>query len=610
MLKVSDHYDRAAGFFTATSLQLLTAGLKDFVARRGKMRLVISPVLTDEDLQQINDGYASREAAIEASAASELDALAVLSGPAVSRLAWLIANDVLDIRFATPAGKRAGLYHEKFGIFKSGTDVIAFTGSLNETAAALSRNIEYIDAYASWVDPSRTADKEEDFESLWDGTAFGVVTSTFPDAVRKSLFTKAPQSYIDELEDETGSPGLELRPRQRAAIDAWSANEYRGLLAMATGTGKTFTALGAAMEQLRSDVRTIVILVPQIALADQWAVEVQSALNATPIVCHSQTDWRLRLKTAVLLARNDPVRKIITVTTYDTAESSEFTSALLDAPSTRLLIADEVHNVNVDVAQRVLLDTYSKRLGLSATPERWMDADGTATLLDYFSGIVYRYSLSEAVNDGTLTPYDYFPIVCYADDARSQYSDLPLPSNARVSRFADLFRSSVGFESGYCLVYTNYQSIETILLFLGRSLGLPVHTFTAIESAEERRRILYQFGSGELHSLVAMRCLDEGIDVPATRTAYLLASSINPKQFVQRRGRVLRRFPGKHFATIFDFIFLERISSDSKRQQVQNEINRFAEFASVATNSGQAVQTLRDAASALGIDLAEFFQGV
>lgn len=275
-----------------------------------------------------------------------------------------------------------------------------------------------------------------------------------------------------------------------------------------------------------------------------------------------------------------------------------------------MLIADEVHNVSEELAQAALLENYTYRMGLSAKPERWMDDSGNAALLRYFDRIIYRYSLADAIKDGTLTPYDYFPIICTSQDAEYLDDAIPLGINARSSRFKREFTSTAGYTQGHSLVYCSYQTVADILMFLGQDLGLAVHTFTAEESADERRDILSQFGNGILHSLVAMKCLDEGIDVPATRIAYLLASSANPKQFVQRRGRVLRRSPGKDKAIIFDFLYLEAANSDRGRSSVQNELTRFAEFASVALNSDSAVKKLRDAGHEIGINLSDYLMEI
>lgn len=610
-LAASSQYERAAGYFTAGSIELLIAGLMPFIKRGGKMFLVISPQLTDNDLESISRGIQSRDSVISNQVNGEIDNLLKENGDVARNLAWLICNRVLDIRFAIPANRKSGIYHEKFGVFTWGPQKVAFTGSLNETAAAFIRNIEYIDVFTSWNDPERIRDKVSDFKDLWEGNAVGVETADFPTALTEKLFTIVQDDFID-LDKQlttTGEP-VSLRPRQRDAIAAWKNNGGRGLLAMATGTGKTITSLFAARELLDEHLRHVVILAPQIALANQWGIECDTILQKKPIICHSQSDWRVMLRNAALISRGDPERRNIIISTYDSSESDDFKASIALLQGDILLIADEVHNVSEELAEVALLERYRLRMGLSATPERWMDDDGNAALLLYFDKIVYRYSLADAIKDETLTPYDYFPVICTRDDAEYLDDNIPNGVDARSSRFKREFTSTPGYIQGHSLVYCSYQTISDILLFLGQDLGLAVHTFTAEESAEERRDILAYFGEGILHSLVAMKCLDEGIDVPATRIAYLLASSTNPKQFIQRRGRVLRRSPGKEKAVIFDFLYLEPATSDRGRASIQRELTRFAEFASVALNADLAVQTLRDAGHAINIDVSEYLMEI
>jgi len=612
MLEAAKQYDRAAGFFTSESLSVLTHGLQQFARRHGRFRLVISPILTDSDLEQITEGYISRSKAVEVQVSHELERYISLEPLASRKLAWLIANDVLDIRFATPAETLQGLYHEKFGIFVMSDYKVAFTGSLNETAAALTRNIEYIDVFTSTRDAERVAEKELAFDRLWNGRAQGIVTVDFPEACKNRLISLSPGEYPMDESVPSNAPTRLIRPKQQAAIDAWFGNDSCGILAMATGTGKTFTALRIAQTVLKARARSVVVLVPQIALADQWAREIQEELDINAITCHSQADWRVQLGSALAVAQRDKSRNIVMVSTYDTAASDEFQVIVNRLPRPMLLIADEVHNVTPGLAPNVLLADYEFRLGLSATPERYLDDEGTDTLRRYFHGVVYRYTLAEAIGDETLTPYQYMPIICNMRDVSGKYrtSGMGEIANARCSKFISMFESSPGYSEGYSLIYCSPSQVPTVKRWLGIDLGLRIHTFTAMESAPERVTILKDFASQELHSLVAIRCLDEGIDVPATRSAYLLASSENPKQFVQRRGRVLRRFPGKEKALIVDFLFIKVPNSDTAQAALEAEITRFAEFASVAINSDEAVNTLRAAAKLMGIALEEFITGV
>ena len=324
-LAASSRYERAAGYFTAGSIELLITGLKPFIKRGGKMFLVISPQLTDHDLELIRSGIESRESAILGQVDKQINILFEEKSDIARNLAWLICNQILDIRFAIPANNKSGIYHEKFGVFTSGGNRIAFTGSLNETAAAFVRNIEYIDVYTSWADSERVCDKVSDFNELWNGKAPGVETADFPKALTDKLFKIVPNDFID-LEDHSREipARISLRQRQQDAISAWNENEKRGLLAMATGTGKTITSLFAARDLLEGQLRHVVILAPQIALANQWGVECASILGQKAIICHSQSDWRVKLKNAALISRSDQDRRNIIISTYESSESADF----------------------------------------------------------------------------------------------------------------------------------------------------------------------------------------------------------------------------------------------------------------------------------------------
>ncbi len=127
-------------------------------------------------------------------------------------------------------------------------------------------------------------------------------------------------------------------------------------------------------------------------------------------------------------------------------------------------------------------------------------------------------------------------------------------------------------------------------------LGLRIAKFTAEESTAERQELLKMFASGHLQALVAMKCLDEGVDVPSTRSAYILASSSNPKEFIQRRGRILRQSPSKEHAEIHDLITVPRIDYRqyptatfcTERKIIGRELERFNEFAGMALNEFEA----------------------
>jgi len=608
-------YDRATGYFTSGILPHLLAGLHPFVQSGGRIRLVASPHLTVDDIDQINRGYAERSLVVSERTLEELSRLKADNPNAFAQVSWLVANHILDIRLALLRGDAMhGIYHEKFGVFFDGVDRVAFTGSLNETLAALLGNFEYIDVFTSWSDPSRVEEKRDYFERLWRGDTPRLDIFEFPEAARERLLRAAPADYPPDLSLAPAArqhDQRELRPHQIEALEAWRENGRRGLLEMATGTGKTFTALSEIRALLRAgDIQTAVILAPYIAIADQWREETESLLGIDPIVCHSQSgDWKSRLRTHLALSRFEP-RQLVVIALYDTASGDEFQTHASRFAGPIAVVADEVHNITVDDADAVLLDSYDYRLGLSATPDRYLDDIGTDRVRKYFDGIVFRYSLGMAIAAGILTPYDYHPFICGPRDEHG-FSTLTGVNAAKLNKFVSTFQSTPAYTDGYTLVYCNPAQLDETKVWLGVTLGKHIHTFTALEDLGQRRVILRDFGSGFYQVLVAMRCLDEGVDVPPTRSAFLLGSSENPKQFVQRRGRVLRKYPGKDAAVIYDFVYLPAPENKANEDAIRKELTRFAEFALSARNANHAVDIVVRAAEARGIPLREYIsQGV
>jgi superfamily II DNA or RNA helicase len=574
------------------------------------MRIVASPHLNSDDVEQIAKGYREREDLAIERIQGAIDELRVEHRAAYAQLSWLIAHDALDIRFAVPKNRQsAGIYHEKFGIFGDGLDYVAFTGSLNETLAALDKNFEYIDVFTSASEPERIEEKRSYFALLWSGNTALLDILEFPEIMRQKLLRDAPREY--PADDASASPqadavGRRLAEHQEKALLAWRDNGLRGLLEMATGTGKTFTALTAVAELLNTGViRTAVMLAPQIAIAEQWRSEAERVLGIDPIVCHSLSgDWRGRLRMRLSLGRYEP-KPLVVVALYDTASGAEFLTQVERFPGPIVVVADEVHNITADDADSLLQERYDYRLALSATPDRYLDDIGTAKVRAYFDRVVFRYSLSEAIDDGVLTPYDYFPIICDPDDAHGVTS-LTGVNAAKFHKFVEIYNTTDAAHHGFTLVYCQWQQLEKVKDWLGIRLRKPIHTFTAQEDLEQRRQILADFGAGTLEVLVAMRCLDEGVDVPPTRSAFLLASSENPKQFVQRRGRVLRQYPGKSFATIYDFIYLAPPERASEEMELRKELTRFAEFALTARNNEEAFKVIVQAAEIRDIPLREY----
>lgn len=314
VLRVANHYDRAVGYFSSGSLYSLSRGLFDFAKNGGKIRLIASPYLTEDDFIAIERGYKTRdEVIVEASIRNLSEEQIFKDDDRLNFLAHLIEKGILDIRIAFMESGR-GLYHEKMGLISDewGNEVL-FNGSLNDTNQALTQNYESIDVFRNWHssdDKERVAERKLEFENLWLGLERGVCTKKF-EAVERAVMEK----YFREKTEfanfdvkETKIEGLPelnvmLRDYQKEAIQEFIKQGGCGIFDMATGTGKTFTALGAIVElnRMLKNRLGVVIVVPYKHLVEQWAREVKT-FNIVPIVAYSDSEdniWPRHIKIAV-----------------------------------------------------------------------------------------------------------------------------------------------------------------------------------------------------------------------------------------------------------------------------------------------------------------------
>lgn len=640
-LRHATQYWRAVGYFTSNGLALNANGLASFVRHDGQMKLVTGPKLMADDIKAIQRGYDAKAHNL----APSLDcSFEEVNHNRLTMLTWLIAHRHLDIKIACPSNTRAfnpqAIYHEKIGVFfDDSKNAVAFGGSQNETVGGLLSNFESVDVHLSWDDTQqRVQQKVDNFNRLWNNTTDKLEVVDFPTAVANDLLNyqtvyeiipDLPPTDRSEIIEPTVAylpNGLVLRDYQTEAINAWFEKECRGLWEMATGTGKTITALSAIAKLIKEKERLFVLIVcPYQHLVDQWHEEVVR-FGFEPILAYkSSATWVNRLNTA-LVRYNYGVRDVVcTITTRTTFTAETMQKLLSKLKRGAVLVADEVHHLGAERSRKRLTSIFNYRLGLSATPNRWFDPSGTTALKAYFGDTVYEFSLDKAIKMGYLCPYYYHPHLVELTDAEfeayerlterisklyhqiesgemSEVLERLLIKRAtllnraenKLIKLAELLTDKTD-SLHHTLFYCALGRIAPVLELL-TTLGLRTAKFTAEESAAERRELLKMFASGHLQALVAMRCLDEGVDVPSTRTAYILASSSNPKEFIQRRGRILRQSPGKEHAEIHDLIavpptdYREYPPSTfrTERKIIARELQRFNEFAGMALNKFEA----------------------
>lgn len=657
VLSNSCKYQRAVGYFSTQSLLSLDRGLEYFEKNNGEIFLIASPQLSDKDIQIIKSGYENREKILQKIV---VDSLYIPEEDSdlisLNKIEKLIALNKLNIRIAFR--KNGGIFHEKIGIVKDkNNNRIAFTGSLNETNNAFKNNFESIDLYFSWDnrDQIRVIEKQNDFDDLWNNNTKGIEVFDFTKVIHNKLIEYKEDGLLDieqeieEIDEILNEPGIpkriQIREYQELAYRAWKDNSYRGILEMATGTGKTITACYSLVKLynelvLQDKKQVVIVLAPYKHLVDQWSTELKN-FGYSPHKVYSDVDWYNQLKIQISklkMMRN--IKHLSIVTTNDSFKTQRF-KEILNLILERfevVIIADEAHNVGANTIISSLPHKINYRLGLSATPIRYNDIEGTKKLFDYFGEVIFKFSLKDAIDKGFLTKYYYYPYLVYLDNEESErYYDLidefkgyPMEELKRIAftnqDFKNIIRTTYQIADGsmnkfrkfkeviqafdddyYNLVYCSsvkindgenklpIKQIDAITAYMGNNLRMRVHTFTANEDNVLRSSLIKRFSSGsDLQALIAIKCLDEGVDVPATRRAFILSSTTNEKQFVQRRGRVLRRSKGKEYAEIYDFITLPRNLEDIENSNeifatelflVAKEYKRLIEFSNLAINS-------------------------
>ncbi len=665
-------YQRSVGFFSSTALIELTKGIAGIVKNDGKIQFIVSPYLSQEDVNAIQKGYEKKKVIEQALLREFKEPENYFQEERLNLLAHLIEDGHLEIKVAfTPPNRSTGMYHEKVGILtdKFG-DKIVFTGSLNETINAFYNNYESIVVFTSWEESKLYAEEmQADFDSLWNNEDKDLEVIEFPDVlIEKIKVNQKPKVNYDideeeQIEEEAikkGIPripkGFELREYQKEAIEKWKQRDYCGIFDMATGTGKTYTGLGAVTKLFEEKKRLAIIIVcPYQHLVEQWVEDIE-LFNMLPTIGYSaskQKDWKKRLEDDVLDFSIGVIDCFCFVTTNATYSSKFVIEQMSYLGKDTLLLIDEAHNFGSPNLRNKLYPTIEYRLALSATLDRHGDEEGTDCLKHYFGEKCIEYDLQRAIKEGKLTPYYYYPVVVYLDEEEiERYRDISykaskechkdkqgnvkitekgkmlLLQRARIvagakSKLDELRNQMQQYKDDtHILVYCGATKVQTfeydeseydeegerqivaVSKILGNELGMKVTHFTSNESAEEREIIKNKFAMADPYqAIVAIKCLDEGVNIPSIKTAFILASTTNPKEYIQRRGRVLRLAKNKPYAVIYDFVTLVKpldevnpYSADynCERALAKRELARIKEFGEISLNSRDSDELIND----------------
>lgn len=647
-------YDRVTGYFSSNSLALAAKGLKKFIQNDGKMRLLCGTQLSKED----------RDTIISASDIADMIAEDFLEDinsiyddiklNHLKILAWMVANGRLEIKIGVvknEMGYTGGILHEKTGILQDKEhNTLLFSGSNNETARGWSSegygNIEKFKVFLSGEDDKHMEDDISTFEEDWNNKNEFLDVMDVPMAAEEGFLRLAPDSF-DELmvlpltygEMRGTGDKRELRDYQEEAISKWLENGKQGIFEMATGTGKTFTALNCIKKLLATEEELLTIIAcPYAHLVEQWAADIENFININTykIYASGNNKWKKDLSDLVFDFDLGVVDKAVILTTHNTFSSNFFINEVSGIIANTFLIVDEVHHVASKSFSLGLLDNYDFRLGLSATPYIYNNPEATDLLINYFNGIVFSYGIDRALNpngkeDSILAPYDYFPkkvslneielteymelskeiarlSIFNQEEMSDSYKSLCIKrrnivkdANSKYDCLKDIIRTYDN-DLDHLIVFCSPKQISTVLKILKDEGINPVHKFTQAEGTKkskqfgglsQREYLVEKFDEGYFKSLVAIKCLDEGVDIPSADKVIIMASSNNPKEYIQRRGRVLRRYEGKEKAEIYDMAVIQSddygVLIDSI---VENEKKRLLDFINLCENQGYCMNLL------------------
>jgi len=702
----SSKFDLGLGFFSSSGIRSLAHGFAVFIANGGEMRVVINHILSEEDKNAIEKGEKNIKIDFEESILSDVKKLTrTLSKEGeqfFNCLSYLIS--INRIQFVATISTNGGLGHDKYGIFTDEKgNKTAFVGSVNFSQSALELNGETITVFSSPRDKERILEYQALFEESWVKDTPHLIhipiesvkthlSGNFPPKTLNELLQNGvslreistpecrhidipprplSKRLIEKLEQKECSPRFPFpkeRSIQKDAYNAWINNNKQGIFAMATGSGKTVTALNCLLRQYKENgFYKAIIAVPTQALAIQWQKEVEAFNFRNIVSTYFDKDWRetvLRYTTRSLVDSN---KDIIIITTFNTLNRKDLQTFIAKTKGidSFLFIADEAHNIGAKSSLNHLPLDIKWRIGLSATPERIYDEGGSEQLYAFFNSYPplysYRYTMRQAIDDGILCHYDYEPIFVeltqdemdryekitsqlrkFIDGESGKYKDgaeklllkrkriVHKAANKKIALSNLLEGLKVKDSLNYTFVFVpeGYESRDySTMDYFGidendihiideyaqmfKDEGYSYHQY--ISGLDDAPSILENFAKGNIQILLSMKCLDEGVDIPRAEHAIFCSSTGNPRQFVQRRGRVLRKSPGKEKAKIWDLVVLPPNISDSMESVERNlflgEVKRIVNFASLADNQIKIIfGELKDICERLHIPVLELLE--
>lgn len=650
MLEQTKQYFRIAGYFSSSSLSVAAKGIEGLISNDGYMRLLISPRLSEQDIHIIKNCY-NNELPETMSFFKQLDVEHFKELDNLQALSWLLANKKLEIRIVVDKSSFDSVFHQKIGIgYDENGDMISFSGSINETAQAWLGNIEEFKTFKSW----EAGQKEylisdlTKFNEFWNGERDDIASVySLPDSIKQKIIEVSPRDINDltimkryKEQKKNKRFDISLFSHQRNAVNAWIENEHSLLMEMATGTGKTRTAIGC-MLTLLSNVENFLVIIatPQNTLSRQWETDIKSLgikSDYSRIIDGSNSKWKEDLEICLLDLNSNLYKNAIIYSTHSTISSKEFINIIKkNQKSTKILfVCDEVHAIGSTHQKEALLSNYNYRVGLSATPERMFDDAGTSLIREYFGNKSFEFTIKDAlgtINPLTgkpfLNPFYYHPV--FVNLNKEEYNnytklskDIAVLSsledvdeeklNMLLIKRANILKNAANKldEVESIVVELNNQNrlTDTIIFATDKQVDplldmLKQHEISRSKITEEestskkmgirgnteRQEFIDQFRNRQIQVLVGIKCLDEGIDITNARIAILMASSTNPREFIQRVGRVIRPSNGKSYSLIYDLIVKPQGGGDADMKILKKEAKRAMQIADNAINRQEVI---------------------
>lgn len=637
-------YKRASGFFSSSSFWSFIEGLREFINKDGMIQLIISPELSEKDIEYIILGEKAKEESIEGFLVSKILEENKYKDQ-FNLLAWLIYQEKLQIKIIVKRDFRDyGIFHDKLAVVEDEYGKkIAFHGSLNESQTGIVDNFESINVFMDWndTDKKRIYTMERLFNSLWNNTSKKWVSYEIPESIKKRIIKERRPLNRNKESDRIIVPEKYiLRSYQKEAIKKWFLNNCNGILEMATGSGKTLTAIFALIETIKilnskGYPCGVVIVVPYKNLLEQWCEEL-SEFNIKPIKCYeSKALWYHRVQCAINNFNKYNDEKLVIITTNATFISESFQRILYKIQRNYIFCADEMHHLLSSKISSLLPKNTDMRLGLTATLGNKNQEEKVKQVKEYFTDIVYSFNLEDAIKNNCLTKYYYYPIfIELTDNEMDEYLQLNYKISKLINSDEESEMLKILLNQRRRIVFNaenkikKFSAMKSELLKYKRTLvycgdkidddrfinkinkiiydmGIKTHTYTSELNRNEREKVLNEFKNGDIEVLTSIRCLDEGVNIPSIDCAFILSSNMDSKQFIQRRGRILRKAPNKEFSYIYDFIVIPSLNKEKiktldfeikevQKKIITRELERFYEFANLSENKVEALAKIVD----------------